>query len=102
MLKENPHLSLQELACDSQSYCHSVCHMVKSLRASPESLSRGASLALLAQWAARGTGKPLVLLHVPHSCIRSLVILISSHSLILYSRVEPGLASSVLISLPSS
>lgn len=79
-----------------------VTGMVKSLKASPESLSRAASLALLAQWAARGAGRPLVLLHVLHSCIRPLVILICSHLLIPYSRVEPGLASSGLTSLPSS
>lgn len=75
--------------------------MVKSLRASPESLSRAASLALLAQQAARRAGKLPVLLHVLHSCIRPL-ILICSHLLILYSRIEPGLAGNGLIPLPSS
>lgn len=75
--------------------------MVKSLIPSPESLSRAASLALLAQQAARRAGKPPVLLHVLHSCIRPL-ILICSHLLILYSRVELRLASNALIPLPSS
>lgn len=64
-------------------------------KACPESLSRAESLALLAQ-------QPPVLLHFLHSCTRPLVILICSHSVIPYSRVEPGLASSGLISLPSS